>query len=80
MIYSFIGIFRRTPFGSYFYENPCAMNKMAFLYTALALLLYIPQLLPATDNTYYGLVREKNQYFDVILVFNVILGIITSLY
>jgi hypothetical protein len=56
------------------------MNKMAFLYTALALLLYIPQLLPATDNTYYGLVREKNQYFDVILVFNVILGIITSLY
>jgi hypothetical protein len=59
MIYSFIGLFRRTPSGSYFYEYPCAMNEMAFFYTALALLLYIPQLLSATNNTYYALVREK---------------------
>lgn len=59
MIYSFIGIFRRTPSGSYFYAHPCAMNDLAFFYTALALLSYIPQLLSATDNTYYAPVREK---------------------
>lgn len=35
------------------------MNKMAFFHTTLALVFYIQQLLSATENTYYGLVREE---------------------
>ncbi|CAF1373633.1 unnamed protein product [Rotaria sordida] len=52
IIYSFICIFRRTSFGYYFYQYPCAMNRWCFFYTASALLLYIPQLAAGANNTY----------------------------
>ncbi len=57
-----IGIFRRTSSGSYFYQYPCAMNEWAFFYTALALLLYIPQLSSAAVNTYYSVVRKISSF------------------
>ena len=63
MIYSLIGIFRRTPSGTYFYRSPCVMNKWCFFYTAFALILYTPQLAAATRNKYgIGVIMNINWF------------------
>jgi len=54
MIYSFIGIFRRTISGNYFYTHPCAINELAYFYMTLAHLFYIPVLITSRNNTYYA--------------------------
>lgn len=59
-MYSIIGIFRRTSSGYYFYQQPCAMNKWCFFYTAFGLILYTPQLAAASRNKYGIGVRETN--------------------
>ncbi|CAF2037953.1 unnamed protein product [Rotaria magnacalcarata] len=52
IIYSVIGIFRRTSSGTYFYQHPCAMNKWCYFYTVFGLILFTPQLTAASRNKY----------------------------
>ncbi|CAF3683727.1 unnamed protein product [Rotaria sordida] len=52
IIYSIIGIFRRTSSGTYFYQHPCAMNKWCYFYTVFGLILFTPQLAAAARNKY----------------------------
>lgn len=62
IVYSIIGIFRRTSSGTYFYQHPCAMNKWCFFYSAFGLILYTPQLAAATRNKYgIGVRRRQNK-------------------
>ena len=67
IIYSIAGIFRRTSTGNYFYQQPCAMNKWCFFYTAFGLILYTPQLAAASRNKYGIGVRKsraQKEYFS----------------
>ncbi|UJR38432.1 hypothetical protein I4U23_031100 [Adineta vaga] len=75
LIYSTIGIFRRTSSGSYFYQHPCAMNKWCFFYTAFALILYTPQLAAAARNKYgvgISIFRYVGTLCEVIIILVVV--------
>jgi hypothetical protein len=69
--YSIIGIFRRTSSGTYFYQQPCAMNKWCFFYTAFGLILYTPQLAAAARNKYgigISIFRHVGTLCEVIII------------
>jgi len=74
-IYSFIGIFRRSNIGEFYYRHPCAMNKWCFFYTAFALILYTPQLSAAARHKYgigISIFRHSVTFCEVIIVLSVV--------
>ncbi|CAF1248235.1 unnamed protein product [Adineta ricciae] len=75
LIYSMIGVFRRTSSGSYFYQHPCAMNKWCFFYTAFGLILYTPQLAAAARNKYgtgISIFRHVGTLCEILIVLIVV--------
>jgi len=75
IIYSIVGIFRRTSSGTYFYQHPCAMNKWCFFYTAFGLILYTPQLAAAARNKYgigISIFRHIGTLCEVIIILVVV--------
>ncbi|CAF1340494.1 unnamed protein product [Adineta steineri] len=75
IIYSIIGVFRRTSSGSYFYQHPCAMNKWCFFYMAFGLILYTPQLAAAAKNKYgigISIFRHVGTLCEVLIILVVV--------
>lgn len=75
IVYSIIGIFRRTSSGTYFYQHPCAMNKWCFFYSAFGLILYTPQLAAAARNKYgigISIFRHIGTLCEVIIILVVV--------